>query len=172
MARKPRHLCSRCEQKISEGHAFCKACGYPTQWASHDEKVEWELAQYERARHDGAHTDFERMQTAPAPARRAAARSRPAPAPAAEPVISVKEFREQRAGDVAIVRRADKPAPAKPAAPSPSRSPAPSLPEPSDTAVLVKVMRLLNARISELEARIAELESEPAPHRRASSDSR
>ncbi len=153
MARKPRHLCSRCEQKLTEGNAFCRACGHPTPWASHDEKVDWELEQYERARQDGAHADFERLQAAPVPSRRASRRSASHPVePVPEPVISVKEFREQRAGDVAVVRGAA----------------LPPLPAPDDTAVLVKVMRLLNARISELEARIAELEAERAPARRAS----
>ena len=163
MARKLRHGCSRCEQKIVEGHAFCKSCGYPTQWASHDEKVEWELQQYEEARVNGAHADFDRLQAAPPPViRRSARRVTPTGPSEPEPVISVRDFREQRAGDVAVVRT-----------PEPRRhqreaKPLPPVPEPSEAAVLVKVMRLLNARISELEARLAELEGERAPSRRAS----
>lgn len=141
MGRKPRHLCMRCGQKLPEGQSFCEHCGSPTVWASHDEKVEWELEQYEIARLGTQHQEFEKMQTAPPPTRRRVKlRSAPPLSHSPEP------------------KRA-------PSTPAPSSAP---LPAANDAAVLVKVMRLLNERISELEARIAELESETTPDRRAS----
>ena len=46
MAKAARTTCDRCESRIAVGAPFCGSCGYPTTWASHDERTAWEVAQY------------------------------------------------------------------------------------------------------------------------------
>ena len=46
MAKQPKTTCDRCESRIAVGVPFCGSCGYPTTWASHDERAAWEVAQY------------------------------------------------------------------------------------------------------------------------------
>jgi ribosomal protein L37E len=136
MSKKLRFFCTRCENKIEEGKSFCKSCGFPTTWASHDEKVEWELHQWEEARRKATPDPIAEPQSP-----RGLPRSRP---------------RRSHAVDVVPVHRsaARKPASAKDL---------PALPAPTDAAVLVKVLRLLNAKVAELEARITELEGAQEP---------
>jgi len=43
-------VCSHCEEKLSNGQAFCGKCGQPTRWATHDERVLWDLGQWESSR--------------------------------------------------------------------------------------------------------------------------
>jgi hypothetical protein len=44
-------LCDICEMaRIDVGSPFCGSCGHPTQWASHDDRVEWELGQWRKTR--------------------------------------------------------------------------------------------------------------------------
>src|ERR671918_174374 len=71
MAKVARTICDRCESRIAVGDPFCAACGYPTMWASHDERAAWEVARYR-----------EKAETAPlkspgedAPRQRAASRT-------------------------------------------------------------------------------------------------
>jgi ribosomal protein L37E len=141
MGKKPRFFCTRCEQRVDERKSFCRSCGFPTAWASHDEKVEWELQQWEDAR----------IKAVPDPVLdaqrpRAGARTRLP--------------RRSHASDVVPVHRsaARKPVTAKPV---------PSLPTAQDNAVLIKVLRLLNAKVAELETRIAELEGTEESERTA-----
>lgn len=54
MARAQRILCQSCPTgRIDIGSPFCGACGYPTAWASHDDRVQWEVSQWRRTR-DGS----------------------------------------------------------------------------------------------------------------------
>lgn len=46
MAKAAKTTCDRCESRITVGNPFCGSCGYPTTWASHDERAAWEVAQY------------------------------------------------------------------------------------------------------------------------------
>src|SRR5690349_14198093 len=46
MAKAARFECDRCEQRLVGGAPFCKHCGYPTTWASHEDRTAWEVAQY------------------------------------------------------------------------------------------------------------------------------
>ncbi|MCA1833281.1 MAG: hypothetical protein ABR548_12170 [Actinomycetota bacterium] len=138
MGKKLRFFCTRCEQRIDEGKSFCNTCGFPTTWASHDEKVEWELLQWEDARRKAAPDPIE---DAP---KRGAARSRP--------------VRRSHPADVVPVHRS--------ATRKPETSPKlPPLPDANDNAMLIKVLRLLNAKVAELEARIVELEGSEEPQR-------
>lgn len=43
-------VCTFCEEKLHSGQSFCAKCGHPTQWAAHDERVLWELGQWEGSR--------------------------------------------------------------------------------------------------------------------------
>jgi hypothetical protein len=42
--------CVYCDEKIVAGVSFCKNCGKPTEWATYDQRVEYELAQWGSAR--------------------------------------------------------------------------------------------------------------------------
>jgi hypothetical protein len=46
MAKAAKTFCDRCESRVVAGEPFCATCGYPTTWASHDERTAWEVAQY------------------------------------------------------------------------------------------------------------------------------
>lgn len=51
MAKKPIvPVCSRCETPFRSQAAFCRACGGPTPWASHDERVAYEVRQWRASR--------------------------------------------------------------------------------------------------------------------------
>ncbi len=51
MAKKPNApLCARCETPFRDVSPFCAACGGPTPWASHDERVAWEVRQWRASR--------------------------------------------------------------------------------------------------------------------------
>ena len=41
-------LCVHCDKKMETGESFCPHCKEPTQWATHDERVQWELANYRK----------------------------------------------------------------------------------------------------------------------------
>lgn len=41
-----RVLCLYCDKKMEVGEAFCPTCAHPTEWATHDERVRWELQNY------------------------------------------------------------------------------------------------------------------------------
>ena len=43
-------ICERCETPIRSASSFCPGCGGPTQWASHDERVQWEVRQWRASR--------------------------------------------------------------------------------------------------------------------------
>lgn len=48
MARPPKSkaLCFHCEQRMGVGEAFCPSCGRPSIWASHEDRVAWEVGQW------------------------------------------------------------------------------------------------------------------------------
>src|SRR5947208_5381585 len=46
MAKAAKITCERCEYRLTGGAPFCKHCGYPTAWASHEDRTAWEVAQY------------------------------------------------------------------------------------------------------------------------------
>ncbi len=48
MARGP--ICNYCEEKLAPKQAFCGKCGHPTEHANHDERVLWDLGQWETSR--------------------------------------------------------------------------------------------------------------------------
>jgi len=51
-------LCVSCESPLRADSPFCPNCGRPTLWATHDERVEWEVGQWRasRARAEGSKT--------------------------------------------------------------------------------------------------------------------
>jgi ribosomal protein S27AE len=51
-------LCVSCESPLRADSPFCPSCGRPTAWATHDERVDWEVRQWRasRAREDGSTT--------------------------------------------------------------------------------------------------------------------
>ena len=46
MAKAARAICDRCEHRVHSGAPYCDNCGVPTAWATHDDRVAWELHQY------------------------------------------------------------------------------------------------------------------------------
>jgi len=50
MGRSSKIECMFCDKKFLAGASLCEHCGRPTQWASHDERVEWEVSQWRQTR--------------------------------------------------------------------------------------------------------------------------
>jgi hypothetical protein len=51
MARVQKIVCDSCGSlRIAAGSPFCGACGRPTVWATHQERTEWEVQQWRKAR--------------------------------------------------------------------------------------------------------------------------
>lgn len=48
--RQPVLLCSRCEAPFRSQAAFCEECGGPSPWATHEERVAWEVRQWRKSR--------------------------------------------------------------------------------------------------------------------------
>ena len=189
MAKAAKVLCDRCESRITAGVSFCDRCGCPTQWASHQERVDWELTQWQSS--DRTHAPgspskgngssrrwlprpFGRKQTAqakltlvpPKPPQRAEV-SAPTPAAAPEPAPAVVVLPEPAKPKPAPARATVKPLARPQSAKSPKIEPkiqpriekGPRDAEPlSDTPATVMAMRLLNARVAELDAKVQRLE--------------
>lgn len=52
--RKTKTFCSYCgSTKLEVGVAFCDRCEQPTEWASYDERVQWELDRWHQTRANG-----------------------------------------------------------------------------------------------------------------------
>ena len=175
MAKAARFECERCEQRLAGGIPFCKHCGYPTGWASHEDRTAWEVAQY-------------RHKTATVPMGYAYEPAKP-PAPSAAPQKSrgiAKLFgRRQQMPPfpAAMPKRATQPqltvVPEAPPAPKvaarpaardarPAPKPRSAAARPSSRAAVTKAdesaavvaARLLNARVAELDAQVQQLRSE------------
>jgi len=173
MAKVARVICSRCENRVIAGDPFCGSCGYPSEWATHDERTAWEVAQY---RHKTTNLPLGVLYESkkptivldkPKPSRRMGLFSRKTHAPQllmpepkrvdlVEPVLKSVPKPEP------IV--APTPAPAAPPAaviakPAPRVAPRANDAEPtSDTPVTVTAVRMLNARVAELDAKVQELQ--------------
>jgi hypothetical protein len=188
MAKAAKVLCDRCESRITVGVSFCDRCGCPTQWASHQERVSWELTQWQAA--DRTHAPgspskngsarrwiprpFGRKDTAqrkltlvPPKPQQGVEVSAPTPSTKPDPVPAVAAVPEPPTPDPkpATVRATVKPItraqPTKAAAPKiePRIEKGPRDTEPlRDTPATVMAMRLLNARVAELDARVQRLE--------------
>ena len=125
MAKQARILCNRCEARLGDG-PYCPSCGYPTPWATHDERVEWELRQWSshqepvgvasganathaaktrerrwfRGRASAVNGAVHAPSVEPAPARKLPAPS----AAAAEVIVSAAELRETQLAPAADAR--------------------------------------------------------------------
>ncbi|MEX2558248.1 MAG: hypothetical protein WEB06_21770 [Actinomycetota bacterium] len=194
MAKAAKVLCDRCESRITVGVSFCDRCGGPTQWASHQERVGWELTQWQAA--DRTHAPgspskgngsarrwiprpFGRKESAqpkltlvPPKSQQRVEVSAPTPAAEPDPVPAVAAVPEPptRKPDPkpTAVRAAVKPFPwVQPTKAAPKIEPriepriekGPRDAEPlRDTPATVMAMRLLNARVAELDAKVQRLE--------------
>lgn len=191
MAKAARAECGRCEHLVIAGDPFCGSCGYPSPWATHDERTAWEVAQY---RHKSATDPIATPLDRPKPtivigkpkARRLGLFGRKAHAPQllktepkktapAEPILkSVPAQPEPVAVEPEPIKapapKAAAPAKVVAAKPAPARSMAPAKPAPrvrsratdkepaTDTPATVLAMRMLNARVAELDAQVQELQ--------------
>lgn len=175
MAKAVKVLCDRCEQKIVAGVSFCGHCGYPTRWASHEERTQWEVAQWKTADREKK----DQPARSPSGLRRLVARPfarKAAPEPEwhlslVKAPVGVPAAPEPM--PELIVAGEKTPPPVKPAAkaaPRPQTSrPAPKVAtgprdgEPiTDEPATVLAVRLLNARVRELDERVQQLERELA----------
>jgi hypothetical protein len=186
MAKAAKVLCDRCESRIVAGVSFCVRCGGPTQWASHQERVSWELTQWQAA--DRTHAPgspskgnsssrrwiprpFGRKETAqpkltlvpPKPQQRVEA-SAATPAIAPDPATAVVVAAELPEPKPAPVRSSAKPSvrpqqagSAPKIAPKTQKDPLDAEPL-RDTPATVMALRLLNARVAELDAKVQRLE--------------
>lgn len=168
MAKAAKAVCDRCEYRLHSGAPYCGNCGVPTAWATHDDRVAWELHQYrdkvEKAPM-GVLYDPSSVKTAvlekPKPrkffgrrAHRAPVVAAPAPKPA-EPVA-------------APVLRAVEPIPVRELPPKPATKVIAPRPKSAkvdrqplrDTPATVLALRMLNARVAELDATIQKLQHE------------
>jgi hypothetical protein len=137
MAKAIRVACDRCETKIRVGTPYCISCGTPTEWASHEERVEWELTQWHRT------GDAPHQPLPPAPKKR---------------TTSLRPVVERRTP--ARVAAASAPAATAPAA---ELAPVTQLhADAPDEAITRTVLRALNERVRELEDRIRRMEAQPA----------
>lgn len=156
-AKQQRVLCSRCERKLDDG-PYCPSCGYPVPWATHEDRIEWELREWENrivAPPPSARPPIWGRRGEPKPKpkgnSRSPARAKGKREPASDPMLDGRVASNGRRRASATAR-----------ASVPVRPPAIT----GDVPVVLTVLRLLNSRIAELEARIAELEGKPAPRAR------
>lgn len=49
MAKPSKAHCERCQSRVAAGEAFCRRCGTPTRWATHEERTSWEVTQWRTA---------------------------------------------------------------------------------------------------------------------------
>jgi len=142
---KKRYLCTFCQARLEEGRSFCVACGHPTSWATHDEKVQWELQQYERSR--SRTIDLAAVETEPI----LVAKQHPLARPTTPRIVHPVRRRETavEARDAAVDATPVQPATTEPIA---------ELPDPDDPAMLLKIVRVLNAKVADMESRLAALE--------------
>jgi hypothetical protein len=168
MAKAMKVLCDRCEQKIVPGVSFCGRCGYPTKWASHEERTQWEVSQWK-----GADREQKQQSSRSQDALRRwgfrpfARRVAPEPewhlslvkAPSGPPVSSPPPPAAPPAPP-----RVQEPEPARPAPKAtPKVAPGPRDAEPiGDEPSTVLAMRMLNERVKQLDERIRQLERELA----------
>jgi len=147
---KKRYLCTFCEARLEEGCSFCAACGHPTSWATHEEKVRWELQQYERSR--SRTIDLAAVETEPI----VVAKQHPLARPTTPRIVHPARRREspvEAARDATVVATPVQPAPSVP-----RTEPIAELPDPDDPTMLLKIVRVLNARVADMESRLAALE--------------
>jgi hypothetical protein len=191
MAKPARAECGRCEHLVIAPDPFCGSCGYPSPWATHEERTAWEVAQYRRkSETDPIATPLDR----PKPTividkpktRRLGLFGRKAHAPqllksepkakAPEPILKAVPAQPEpivvapepikaaapKAAAPAKVVAAKPAAPARslaPAKPAPRVSPRARDKEPAgDAPATVLAMRMLNARVAELDAQVQELQ--------------
>ncbi|MGH2795850.1 MAG: hypothetical protein ACRDKG_16280 [Actinomycetota bacterium] len=194
MAKAAKILCDRCECKVVVGASFCGACGYPTRWATHEERTTWEVGQWKIA--DRSHAPKPPEKTSrrwfgrkaePKPALSVVRSQGPTAASAApittpveqpptvvtttEPVTAVTKAADPAPARIPA-KKGSRPTPigervaARPKSivrpkQSPDITPGPNDAEPlTDTPRTVMAMRLLNARVAELDAKIQRLERE------------
>jgi hypothetical protein len=151
MAKKARvrYLCTYCEARIHEGTSFCGSCGRPTTWATHDEKVAWELSQYESVRTKPIETiDSGPLPVIPRTYTRSAQRSAPARV-TTTPTHAPSRPAATRTRSVDV---------AKPVRLPVQRTMEVELPDAEDAALLFKIVKILNQRITDLEKRVEELQ--------------
>jgi hypothetical protein len=168
MAKTARAVCGRCEHRVSIGDPFCGSCGYPSAWATHDERTAWEVAQY---RHKTASVPIGLPLDRPKPTvvigtpktRRMGLFGRKAHAP--QLLMSEPKRVELPEPILKSVPAEPEPVAAPPAKPAPQAKTAPRVKarvrdaEPaSDTPATVLAMRLLSARVAELDAKVQELQ--------------
>jgi hypothetical protein len=161
MAKAARATCDRCDRRVHNGAPYCKKCGRPTVWATHDQRVRWELHEYrDRVENNPMGVLYE-------PSPRRGTGSTPARVPL---LFGRRAHREHAAPTVAVkppgpVARAVDPVPAaeRPQAqrlmPRPTRSKKDEEPL-RDTPATVLAVRMLNERVSELDSTIQKLRKE------------
>jgi hypothetical protein len=172
MAKAAKALCGRCENRVTVGDPYCGSCGYPSAWATHDERTAWEVAQY---RHKTASVPigvpFDRLKPTvvidrPKPSRRIGLFARKSHAPQ---LLMPEPSKEKVAEPIlkAVPAQPEPPAmqPVPAAKPAPVAKPAPRVKArandakpATDTPATVLAMRLLNARVAELDAKVHELQ--------------
>jgi ribosomal protein S27AE len=169
MAKAARAVCDRCEQRLNSGTPYCGNCGHPTAWATHDDRVAWELHQYRDQSEKnpmGVLYDpssvktmvIEKPKSRKLFGRRTAHRA-PVVAPAPKPAEPVAPPILRAVEPVPVRELPERPKAAKPAAPRPK--PAKIDKEPlRDTPATVLAVRMLNNRVAELDATIQKLQHE------------
>lgn len=121
MARAPQPTCAYCDGKIGAEVPFCSSCGYPTPWATTEDRTAWEVRQWQQYSEKNGGSRSPQAPVLVSVRTEPAAASAPIPAP--EPVT------ETRAVPVTNGRAVVKPVPkpARPAeseaAPEPAREP-------------------------------------------------
>lgn len=173
MAKAARAVCERCEHRVSEGRPYCGKCGRPTLWANHDDRVQWELANYRHKTQNVPLGVLYENTTAQTTLLEKPKRRKPRLFARRNHKSSIvlpqaKPMRVQppvAAAPPAPVLRAVDPAPMREIAPKPTAVARPARSkmdkEPlRDTPATVLAMRMLNARVAELDSTIQKLQHE------------
>jgi hypothetical protein len=183
MAKTAKATCDLCEHRIVVGASFCDNCGCPTAWATHDERTAYEVAQY---RHKSATVPmgvaYENQPPSGAVATKERRKLFARRSPARQ--ITLPEPKRVEPPQAAPVLKSvpDAPKGAAPMAPKPARAMQPAselkpvakkpvakkqvaevaaAAEPSgDTPVTILAVKMLNARVKELDAQVQKLSRE------------
>ena len=168
MAKAAKAVCDGCEHRLNSGAPYCGNCGQPTVWATHDDRVAWELHQYrEKAERNPMGVLYEpsSMKTAvlekPKSRKLFGRRARHEPVvvatPAPKPVAAVAPPVLRTVEPIPVRELPEKPKAKVAPRPKPARMDKEQL---RDTPATVLAMRMLNTRVAELDATIQKLQHE------------
>lgn len=170
MARAYKVPCRSCERKILAGESFCGSCGTPTEWATHDERVSWEVAQWRRAREGDKPAVHAPSPPPPRRRQRIDEPVSPAPASTAKKATAKPAVKKaaKKTAKKATKKPAVKPATRKKTAAEPAATKRPAAATHNEDLLreAVQVLRAIGEQVAALNARMDSIESRVRQRRR------